>query len=819
MKKSRLIFASSTPLKRKQRKIQIALAISGVCALLIGATMGTKYGNWLEQWISWLPFPGQSSSKSIIKPDSTVVMSLASLPASQRSSQLEAIAKSSKDIDRSRARYLLAVDLIQQKQGEKALSWLEGLESDYKVLAPYVALKRAQAYEGIGNKAKAKETWQEVLQRYPQQPVMPEALSALGKINPKDWENAITLFPGHPRTLEFVRRQLQQNPNQARYMLLLVKYAPQTPEISTVLDRLVAQNATGLKPKDWEAIAQVYWNKQDYSKGGSAYAGATQTARNAYRFARGLELSSKKEDAIAAYQYLIKEFPTAPEAGTSLLRLANLSQTPEALAYLEQVINKFPNQAGEALLEKAKILDDTHNPQGAEQARQILFNKYGSSEAAAEYRWNDAQKLAAAGNFQGAYEQSQRIVTQSPTSKFAPRSGFWSGKWASKLGRQGEAKTAFEHTLAQYPQSYYAWRSAVFLGWKVGDFTTVRQLDPQVVRPAERSLPPAGSEILKELYQLGQDRDAWTVWQAEFRNRIEPTVAEQFTDGLIQLKIGKYQAGIAQVSKLEDRESPEEQTQYQALRQQMAYWHALYPFPYMDLIETWSEKRQINPLLVTALIRQESRFEPKVHSIVGATGLMQLIPSTATAEAKANNLSQFNLENPKDNIQLGTSYLDTTHRHYNNNSMLAVASYNAGPGNVSKWVKEKGSIDVDEFVESIPFEETKGYVKNVFGNYWNYLRLYNPEISQQVAKYSSTQPTAFRLDTPQSSQVAVKNIALLPGFGTTRPEKLPHILTPREPFHKRVSLVNGFALSIGDRAWQWTHPHSLRTLASTPHQG
>ena len=816
MKKSRLIFASSPQVKRKQRKIQIALAISGVCALLIGATVGTKYGSWLEPWISRLPFQGQSSSKLQAKTDSSAVMSLASVSADERAAQLEAIANGQKSLERSRARYLLAADLIQQKQGKKALTWLEGLESEYTVLAPYIALKRAQAYELTGNKAKAKATWQEVLQRYPQHPVLPEALSALSRTSAKDWESAIAQFPGHPRSLEFVRRQLQQNPNQPRYMLLLVKYAPQTPDITSILDRLVAQHAAQLKPEDWEAIARIYWDKQEYSKGGSAYAGAPQTAQNAYRFARGLELSSKREDAKSAYQFLIKEFPTAPEAGTSLIRLANLSQTPEALPYLDQVINKFPDQGGEALIEKAQILQETNNAQAASQARQLLLTKYGSSEAAAEFRWNEAQKLAAAGNFKGAYEQAHQIITQSPKSKFAPRAGFWEGKWATKLGRQGDAKAAFEQTLANYPQSYYAWRSAVFLGWNVGNFTTVRQMNPQVVRPTERSLPPAGSEALKELYQLGQDLDAWTLWQAEFRNRIQPTVAEQFTDGIMQLKVGKHQSGISLVSKLEDRETPAEQTQYQALRQQMAYWHALYPFPYMDLIETWSEKRQINPLLVTALIRQESRFEPRIRSIAGATGLMQLIPTTAAAEAKTNKLSKYTLENPKDNIQLGTSYLDTTHRYYNNNSMLAVASYNAGPGNVSKWLKERGTIDPDEFVESIPFEETKGYVKNVFGNYWNYLRLYNPEISQAVAKQSSDHPTAAHWDTLQPSHAAVGNWI---GFSATRTEKLPNVLAAWEPLRKRVSLVNSFSLGVSARARQWNHLNYLETLASTPHQG
>ncbi|MHC5821391.1 MAG: transglycosylase SLT domain-containing protein, partial [Nostoc sp.] len=91
-----------------------------------------------------------------------------------------------------------------------------------------------------------------------------------------------------------------------------------------------------------------------------------------------------------------------------------------------------------------------------------------------------------------------------------------------------------------------------------------------------------------------------------------------------------------------------------------------------------------------------------------------------------------------DNIMLGTWYLDHTHQQYNNNSLLAIASYNAGPGNVSKWLQTQTTKDPDEFVEEIPFDETKNYVRQVFGNYWNYLRLYNPEISSTVAKYSTT---------------------------------------------------------------------------------
>ena len=71
--------------------------------------------------------------------------------------------------------------------------------------------------------------------------------------------------------------------------------------------------------------------------------------------------------------------------------------------------------------------------------------------------------------------------------------------------------------------------------------------------------------------------------------------------------------------------------------------------------------------------------------------------------------------------------MDYTHQEYNNNSLYAIASYNAGPGNIAKWIKRFNPQDLDQFVEEIPFRETRNYVKAVLGNYWNYVQLYDAE--------------------------------------------------------------------------------------------
>ncbi len=111
---------------------------------------------------------------------------------------------------------------------------------------------------------------------------------------------------------------------------------------------------------------------------------------------------------------------------------------------------------------------------------------------------------------------------------------------------------------------------------------------------------------------------------------------------------------------------------------------------------------------------------------------MQVMPETAEWIQGKANIPSYNLENPNDNINLGTWYLNYTHEEYGDHSLYAVASYNAGPGNVADWIARGGYRDEDDFAAKIPFPETKNYIQTVFGGYWNYLRLYNPAIARQV---------------------------------------------------------------------------------------
>ena len=722
-------------LKKRKNWILLAAGTSGL-ALLAGTFLPIEKLKDVSHQASsgFGTFNSNQKPGSIGSPGAIVSPLIAQSPK-QRAATLKTTAqKSSPSLERNRARYLLATDLVSQGQGEKALEPLKDLEKDYPVMAAQVLLKRAQAYEAAGKQYETTKTWQELVKQHPDDPASVEALFFLGRSNPKYWNQAIEKFPSHPRSIEIARLQLKKNPNQLPLLMVIAKSDLTAEGYTGVLDRIVERFAPQLQPKDWEAIAFGYWENQVYDKGAIAYSRSPQTPLTAYRSARGLHLGGKA-GGVERYRQVVQTYPTSPEAGLSLTRLAALAEQPQtAIAYLDQVIANFPDRAPQALLEKSKLMDKVQSAKTATQLRQTVLTQYANSDAAAEMRWLYAQERAKAGDFQLAKQWAEPILTNNPNSEIAAQAGFWVGKWNERLGKNDDAKAIYKRVLTEHPETYYAWRSASMLGWNVGDFNTVRSLNPQVNKPAQRPELTAGSPVLKELYQLGQDRDAWTHWQVEFQNRVTPTVAEQFTDGVMRLGVGDNLDGIFMVSNLSDRDKPEDKAQYQQLKQQSAYWQALYPFPYVQEIETWSQQRQLNPMLVTALIRQESRFESKIKSSVGASGLMQVMPETAVFIAKNIKLKEYKLDNPQDNINLGTWYLDHTHEEYNNNSMLAVASYNAGPGAVGGWLAKAKTQDQDEFVEMIPYDETRGYVKSVFGNYWNYLRLYNPEISQKIAQ-------------------------------------------------------------------------------------
>ena len=688
-------------------------------------------------WLIWY-YRQLSQSKTIqqARTDSSLV-SLRSLPSTERLERLKFLAATKKRQLSSnelrelhRARYLLAIDLIGQGQSKEALTYLQELKDEYSLLRPQIMFHMALAQRQNKQDSAARKTLQDLIKTYPDSPLVANALLMIDRDKSLAEATLIEKFPYHPLTQKIARQRLRQDPNRFELLMLLAQYGRNL-DLNSIRDRLVLEYPAKLTSSDWEAIADGYWRSGEHRKAADAYIYAEPTPRNLYRAARGFHRNGNISSARSAYQRLLREYHDATEAGDALIDLASISSGDEAVVYLERAIALFPQNAPQAYLDKAIVHERFGKYEAAKSSRQQLLNKYGDSAAAAEYRWKMAKELAAVGNKQDAWKWMQPVVKSNQQLNFAPKALYQTANWAKELNQTDAASATWKKIIELYPQTYWAWRSATKLGW-VGDFTTLRSFSPDLDLVESYSPLPAGSPALQELYLLGQYWDAWLLLQSEIEQPQRLTVNEQFTEGILKLELGRYSEGMQEIWNLTKRETPQDIQQWQALRQSSAYWYGLFPFPYQDKILTYARQNQINPLLIISVMRKESSFNPEINSVVGAVGLMQIVPPTAAWVAENIELSDYSLTDPEDNIRIGSWYLKYNHQRYNDNSLLAVASYNAGTSNVNAWLNKYNIEDRDRFVEQIPFPETKDYVEGVFGNYWNYLRLYNPEIRQQV---------------------------------------------------------------------------------------
>jgi len=160
------------------------------------------------------------------------------------------------------------------------------------------------------------------------------------------------------------------------------------------------------------------------------------------------------------------------------------------------------------------------------------------------------------------------------------------------------------------------------------------------------------------------------------------------------------------------------------------FWRLAFPMPYQRELEEISREQSLDPYLVAALIRQESEFNPKAVSRSNARGLTQVMPATGRQVSRQLGMRAFRtnmLFTPETNLKIGTAYLKTLSDQLQGRWEATLASYNAGKTHVLSWLASGNFHEPAEFVESIPFNETRVYVQSVLRNAEVYRRLYSPK--------------------------------------------------------------------------------------------
>ncbi len=285
---------------------------------------------------------------------------------------------------------------------------------------------------------------------------------------------------------------------------------------------------------------------------------------------------------------------------------------------------------------------------------------------------------------------------------------YWYARTIDRAGEKDQAREIYQQ-LANAPyQDVYALyavsRGAEAHPVKSNPLKTNRRDWRQI---AEQTMPPELRRAY-ELTALNDMRDAQLEIRrnAQFSNRhfADALLSDLYnSSGNIDLLYRTLRRAFPQLATVEQDSVPP------------YFIRMYYPVKYEDAIKQDSQRFGVDPYLVMALILQESSFQPNAKSAVGAIGLMQLMPATGKelGQKLHGRLSITRIDDPVTNIELGTYHLRHMIRLFGNNVQLAVASYNAGQGNVLRWRRAAPSKPMDEFLESIPFPETRNYVKRV----------------------------------------------------------------------------------------------------------
>ncbi len=168
-----------------------------------------------------------------------------------------------------------------------------------------------------------------------------------------------------------------------------------------------------------------------------------------------------------------------------------------------------------------------------------------------------------------------------------------------------------------------------------------------------------------------------------------------------------------------------------------SYWNLLFPQPYWPVLQRESEQQGLDPYLVASLIRQESEFNPGAVSYANAWGLMQLLPRVGSELARKEHVRPFRtsyLLNPEVNLKLGTVYFRQLMDEFHGQPEYALAAYNAGDDRVKTWLANGPYASLPEFVESIPFTQTREYVEAILRNREIYQQLYGADAKKEMSQ-------------------------------------------------------------------------------------
>ena len=465
--------------------------------------------------------------------------------------------------------------------------------------------------------------------------------------------------------------------------------------------------------------------------------------RLAFKTALALYRAKRNQEAEAALARLASPDTPYPEYAVEALywqacALDRIGRGKEAEAAFLKLIADHPAHelADDALLQAALIRKREGDRAGSAAVFKRIPAEYPSSSHVPRALWETAWSLYLTGGFREAADTFGRLASE---PAYRERALYWKGRSLEAAGSPESAREARAALLEEFPIGYYALRLEKETGARNG---RVAYPPPSLVAPPPL---PDGYDRAKTLISLGMYEEA-RMELAAVRRRSGAGSLNRLELAGLYLAVDDYNSAMGLVRS---------EALTRADNNSHHVWGILYPAGFGEVVRRCSADTGIDESLTFALIRAESSFSPTARSPVGAVGLMQLMPSTArdTARDMKEPVTETTLTRPDLNVRLGTRHLRDLLARFNGDVVSAVAAYNAGVTPVNRWRKSLANLREDEFIENIPYPETREYVKKVLAGMEIYRRLYPPAHPSQP--FSGSQKAYSSACAPSAETVSL----------------------------------------------------------------
>lgn len=442
---------------------------------------------------------------------------------------------------------------------------------------------------------------------------------------------------------------------------------------------------------------------------------------------RALRKMRKHKAAIEVFASLLQECKDSELQHLGLFNLIysqSIVDTENVSSTVERFVQQFGTSslADDVLLSQARLWMQQGNFEKAMHVLDEIIQNHSSGDMAMDalfLRFWYSRKQA---HLQAAWERLEELERGARERNLAEdlwRALFWRGQLALEMGEAELSKAAWEQLLAEGPLSFYAER------------VRRRQGEWESHYPRE----PFSAEYAFSQSRL-QKFPAWAsaleFWKMGLWSEVAPELfsiarAELDEDGLLLVVELLLQANAQELA-FAVLKPMWGQGFHPHSRLPRRYWALAYPLAFREEVEQATKDARLpNPNLIQAVMREESACNPQALSWAGARGLLQLMPRTAHAVAQKQGIKKLSLSKlmqPELNLKLGAAYLAELLESFEQEPVYAIAAYNAGPGAVSRWQSRYKADILEEWIEDVPIDETRNYIKRVLSTFAAYQWLY-----------------------------------------------------------------------------------------------